>query len=482
MDKFDQFKRLLRLGIAGFEILIETVFFAGIWFCIYNDMLERPFENKGNLMMIGFYVLYLAVFICMYGGMKYAYYRKGQLILSQMLGTLISNAVIYIQIIMVFRRFPFPIMWPMFAISAADILVIFLLNQISEPVFRRLFPPRRLLLICDLNNKENLLHKISGRKDLYEVTRCVSAGEPLYRLKQELKDCDAMMLYGIEEQKRNILIKYCYERSIRIYVAPEITDILLRGADKLHSFDTPFLLLRNYGLSFEQRVIKRIMDVLISGILLLIASPVMLLTALAIRMEDHGPALFKQERVTINGKKFFIYKFRSMIVDAEKGGKSIPATDRDPRITPVGAFIRKVRIDELPQLLNILKGEMSLVGPRPERVEHVKLYSETIPEFAYRMKVKGGLTGYAQVYGKYNTTAYDKLKLDLMYIQNYSVLMDIEILFKTIKILFEKESTEGFSEEASAMVEQETDSGYEDEYEDDEGGYFYESGDCDKFF
>ena len=148
----------------------------------------------------------------------------------------------------------------------------------------------------------------------------------------------------------------------------------------------------------------------------------------------------------------------------------------------MGAFIRKVRIDERPQLLNILKGEMSLVGPRPERVEHVKLYSETIPEFAYRMKVKGGLTGYAQVYGKYNTTAYDKLKLDLMYIQNYSVLMDIEILFKTIKILFEKESTEGFSEEASAMVEQETDSGYEDEYEDDEGGYFYESGDRDKFF
>ena len=145
-----------------------------------------------------------------------------------------------------------------------------------------------------------------------------------------------------------------------------------------------------------------------------------------------------------------------MIVDAEKNGTSVPATERDPRITPVGNIIRKLRVDELPQLLNILKGEMSLVGPRPERIEHVHLYSESIPEFSYRMKVKGGLTGYAQVYGKYNTTAYDKLKMDLMYIQNYSVLLDIEILFKTVKILFEKESTEGFSDEVSAAMEQQT--------------------------
>ena len=442
MDNFDLYKRLLRLGIAGFEILIETVLFSCIWLGIYNVMLERPFQNKGNLMMIGFYALYLAVFICMYGGMKYAYYRKGQLILSQILGTLIANAVIYIQIIMVFRMFPFPVMWPMFAISAVDILVIILLNQLSEPVFRRLFPPRRLLLICDLNYKDNLIRKISGRKDLYEVTRCVSAGEPLYRLKKELGDCDAMMLYGIEEQKRNMLIKYCYERSIRIYVAPEITDILLRGADKLHSFDTPFLLLRNYGISFEQRVLKRIMDILISGVLLILALPVMLVTALAIRIEDHGPALFKQERVTVNGKKFFIYKFRSMIVDAEKNGAQF-SSKNDSRITKVGKFIRATRLDELPQLLNILKGDMSIVGPRPERQQYIEEFCRETPEFIYRLKVKAGLTGYAQIYGKYNTTPLDKLKLDLMYIETYSVFMDIRLIFLTLKIMFTKESTEG---------------------------------------
>lgn len=135
-----------------------------------------------------------------------------------------------------------------------------------------------------------------------------------------------------------------------------------------------------------------------------------------------------------------------MIVDAEKPGMVIPAKDRDPRITPVGRIIRATRIDELPQLINVLKGEMSIVGPRPERIEHVAKYSEEIPEFSYRLKVKGGLTGYAQVMGKYNTTAYDKLKLDLMYIENYSIALDIKLLLMTIKIVFSKESTEGFEE------------------------------------
>ena len=159
-----------------------------------------------------------------------------------------------------------------------------------------------------------------------------------------------------------------------------------------------------------------------------------------------------------------------MIVGAEKDG-AVPATEHDSRITPVGEVIRKLRIDELPQLINILKGEMSLVGPRPERIEHVQLYSESIPEFSYRLKVKGGLTGYAQVYGKYNTTAYDKLKMDLMYIQNYSLLLDIEILFKTVKILFEKERTEGFSDEVSAAMEYKTIDYASEEGKEDERKY-----------
>ena len=445
MDKFDQYKRLIRTGIVGFEILIETFFFSYIWYHVYNAKMLIAFENKGNLMMISFYVMFLLMFVYMYGGTKFAYYQKGQLVLSQVLGTLIANVLIYISVIMVIGQFPFPTFWPIVAMSVIDIVIIVILNQISDALFRKMFPPKRLLLICDLKQKDMLIRKISGRKDLYEVSRCVSAEESLERLKEEVQDCDAMMLYGIEEQKRDDLVKYCFERDIRIYVAPEVSDILLRGADAVHSFDTPFLLLRNYGLSFEQRLLKRAMDIVISAMMLIAASPFMLLTAIAIKLEDRGPALYKQERVTLNGKKFYIYKFRSMVMDAEKYGAQF-STKNDPRITKVGKFIRATRLDELPQLWNILNGDMSIVGPRPERQNYIDEFCEDTPEFIYRLKVKAGLTGYAQIYGKYNTTPLDKLKLDLMYIENYSVLLDLKLIFLTLKIMFMKESTEGVEE------------------------------------
>ena len=170
----------------------------------------------------------------------------------------------------------------------------------------------------------------------------------------------------------------------------------------------------------------------------------MIIVAIAIKIEDGGPVFYKQKRVTINGRIFEILKFRSMIKDAEKDGESRPATDHDPRITKVGAVIRALRIDELPQILNILKGDMSIVGPRPERVEHMDQYGKDIPEFDFRLKVKGGLTGYAQIYGKYNTSPYDKLRLDMMYIENYSLMLDLKLVLTTLRILLKKESTEGF--------------------------------------
>ena len=272
-------------------------------------------------------------------------------------------------------------------------------------------------------------------------------------IKEKVKQYEGVMICDIPSETRNKILKYCYGEGIRTYTIPKISDIIIRSAESLHLFDTPLMLSRNQGLTIEQLAIKRVMDIAISVAGLVILSPIFVITAFAIKVYDKGPVFFKQARCTKDGKVFEIYKFRSMIVDAEKNGKSIPATDGDPRITPVGRIIRKLRIDELPQLINILKGEMSVVGPRPERVEHVQIYTKEIPEFIYRMKVKGGLTGYAQVYGKYNTTAYDKLKLDLMYIQNYSIWLDIELIFKTIKILFMEESTEGFSaEQAQAMT------------------------------
>ena len=190
-----------------------------------------------------------------------------------------------------------------------------------------------------------------------------------------------------------------------------------------------------------------------SGCVLLLASPVMVATAVAIKLTDWGPVFYKQTRLTKDGKEFGVLKFRSMRVDAEKDGVARLSTgDNDPRITPVGRFIRKVRIDELPQLLNIIGGSMSVVGPRPERPEIAKQYCEKMPEFALRLQAKAGLTGYAQVYGKYNTTPYDKLQMDLMYIANPSFIEDLKIIFATIKILFIPDSTEGVAEGATTAM------------------------------
>lgn len=222
--------------------------------------------------------------------------------------------------------------------------------------------------------------------------------------------------------------------------------MLLRSSDELNLFDTPLLLSRNMGLSVDQEWMKRAEDIIVSLLMMILFSPIFVLAAIGIKCTDGGPVFYKQERLTKDGKIFMIYKFRTMIVDAEKKSGPVLASEHDPRILPVGRILRATRLDELPQILNILKGEMSVVGPRPERPDLAAEIEKDIPEFNYRLRVKAGLTGFAQVYGKYNTTFYDKLKLDLMYIRKYSLFLDLKLILMTPKIMFLKESTEGVKE------------------------------------
>jgi exopolysaccharide biosynthesis polyprenyl glycosylphosphotransferase len=217
---------------------------------------------------------------------------------------------------------------------------------------------------------------------------------------------------------------------------------MIRNSESIDLFDSPLLLFRNNGLTYRQMFVKRCMDIGISLVGILLSSPLMLLIAVCIRLYDHGPVFYRQKRQTKDGVEFDILKFRSMIVDSEKQGARL-AKEHDERITPVGRVIRRLHFDELPQLFNILKGDMAFVGPRPERREITEEYSKEIPEFPFRLKVKAGLTGYAQVYGQYNTVPYDKLKLDLTYITNYSIWLDIKLIILTVKILFQKEKSEG---------------------------------------
>ena len=307
-----------------------------------------------------------------------------------------------------------------------------------------MFAPRKMLLIHGDRPHEELIRKFESRKDKYEICKSMHINAGIDAICREIVErYDAIVLGDIDVSSRNTLYKFCYGKGIRVYILPKISDVLLGGAEEMHIFDTPIFLTREFSLSVEQRFIKRMIDIVCSFILLVIASPIMLVTAIIIKLYDGGPVIYKQIRCTRDMREFGIMKFRSMRVDAEKDGVARLASKNDSRITPIGKVIRKVRIDELPQLINILKGDMSFIGPRPERPEIIAQYVEIMPEFIFRTKVKAGLAGYAQVYGKYNTTPYDKLKLDLTYIENYSVWMDIKLMLLTLKILFWPDSTEG---------------------------------------
>lgn len=445
---FEQYKRILRFVAALWMISCETLIFAYMWYRYFNPQIRRPFVEKGNWLMIAVYIILLIVFFAAFGGLKIGYLKKGNIIFSQLLSSICINIIILIQIVLLSGRMGKIGILVGFtlAMTAVDALLIMIGTQSFHVLYYRVFPPRKMLLVYEDREPDPLMQKMYVRKDKYIIGEQVNTSVGLDKIKELTLQYDGVILCDIHAKMRNRILKFCYQYSIRTYTTPKISDIILKNAETLHLFDTPLLLSRNTGLSFEQKAIKRLMDILISAFILIVTAPIMLLAAMAIKLHDGGPVMFKQVRVTLNGKHFYVYKFRSMIVDAEKDGVAKLAVKNDSRITPVGKFIRATRIDELPQLWNILKGDMSLVGPRPERPEIIKKYRKNIPEFSYRLKVKGGLTGYAQVFGKYNTTAYDKLKMDLMYIENYSIFTDIKIMFMTFKVLFMEESTEGLDE------------------------------------
>lgn len=445
-NQLEQYKRILRFAAAMLVIASVTLAFFFIWIKFYNLRIVFPFYYKGHWVVMVMYVILLFIFFYIYGGLKFGYLKPTSVILSQLISVVCANVLMYLEISLLSAELE--AILPFIYLTAVDFVIIVFWSFIIAWGFRKLFPPRKLFIVYDEYEPARMLRKMAERNDRYsvgEVRRISSMSEGEFQ--NLAKKYDAVLIYDLHSELRNKILKYCYSESIRTYSTSKISDILIKGAENIDLFDTPILLFRNFGLTFEQKFLKRLMDIILSSVILVVASPFMLLVALAIKLYDGGPVMFRQERCTIDGKIFKIHKFRSMIVDAEKEGKSIPATDNDPRITPVGRFIRKTRLDELPQMIDILVGNMSMVGPRPERIEHVEKYTEEIAEFKYRLKVKGGLTGYAQIYGKYNTTPYDKLKLDLMYIQNYSLLLDIRLILMTVKIMFMKESTEGFEKQ-----------------------------------
>ncbi|MBE6975829.1 MAG: sugar transferase [Ruminococcaceae bacterium] len=440
--KLDGVKHAIRTIEGSLEVAVLTVAYYLVWRIGYDAGTFPAYFGYGKIVLAGVYALLTLVLFRNFDGFEFGYMKLFDVIISQWIAMALANFITYWQLCLIANAVVSPA--PILLLTVIDAVIIFVCVYLFTVIYHHLYVPKNMVMIYGTESALTLKFKMDTRKDKYRITKLIDISEGFDAICKVIVNYDAVIINDVHAEIRNDILKFCYKNGIRTYVSPKITDIIVRGATRISLFDTPLLLVRSKGLTLSQRAVKRIFDVVLSAIAMIVAAPIMLITAIAIKIEDGGPVFYKQERVTIHGKVFQILKFRSMIVDAEKDGKSHPATDRDPRITRVGSFIRATRIDELPQILNILKGDMSIVGPRPERVEHMQEYGKDIPEFAFRLKVKGGLTGYAQIYGKYNTSPYDKLRLDMNYIENYSLMLDIKLVLTTLRILLSKESTEGF--------------------------------------
>lgn len=451
----ESFKRIVIFCLASFVIMVQAGMFGYVWYKFYRNLIFEPFWNKGNWVLIALYALVLILFSRLYGGLKVGYLKKMDVIYSLILATICSNIVVYLQITLINRWFLTPI--PLLVMTILEFFIIIFWAFMSQYIYSRLYKARRMLVIYGERSPDRLIEKMNSRKDRYDISAKVHVSTGEKRIYKMMRNFEAVIIWDLPSETRNMFLKHCFAHSIRCYITPKISDVILIGTERIHLFDTPLLVAKNMGLTAEQRFMKRILDIIISFLGLIISSPVMLVCAAAVKLYDGGPVFYRQERLTIKGKPFNIFKFRSMCTDSEKDGVRL-ASKYDRRITPVGKILRNLHFDELPQLFNVLIGQMSIVGPRPERKQIMRQYQKEIPEFYYRLKVKAGLTGYAQVYGKYNTMPYDKLKLDLFYIENYSFILDIKLMFMTFKILFQKETSEGVKDnQKNALIHNEGD-------------------------
>lgn len=423
-------------------------------FLICWTLYYEPRTTTVGSKQVSVLVMIIFFFICYYFGQRLDCFRVSILqirdvIFGEALATMITDIIMYILIWMLSIHLPNLI--PGLITWGGQCVIGVIWAYVMHQSYFFTHPPLRTIVIYDERmGMENLIHTYGFEKRFNIKT--VYPVESIMDKLEVMEEFDAAFLCGIHSRERNIILKHCINHKIKLFMIPRIADVMMRGSEQIHMLHLPILKTQRYKPSIEYQIIKRTMDIVVSGIATIVLSPLFLITAIAVK-SDGGPAFYKQKRLTKDGKVFEILKFRSMRVDAEKySGAVLSAGENDPRITKVGRIIRACRLDELPQLLNILKGDMSLVGPRPERPELQKEIEKEVPEFGLRLQARAGLTGYAQVYGKYNTTFYDKLLMDLMYISKPSILEDLTIMLVTVKILTSKESTEGVGEGNEELI------------------------------
>lgn len=439
-----KFRKSVMTVVKLMLVAAMTLGFMNVW---YNRYGETIYSLGANYVILFSYLLLFLLFSELYGGFKFGVNRLHEIIYSLSLSAFVANLFVYLEFSLIVRQKA--ALLPFFWSFVYQVAVIFIGSYCANTIYFRLYSARKMLAIfADDEEGKAIIRKMSKIPKRFAIERGISINRASVKEIKDLIDkYEAVLLCDFDKQIKSELLHYCYANSKRTYLLPASTDVIVRNSDQIQIVDTPLLMCRNRGLRLEQELVKRVFDILISAIGIIINLPIMILTGIAIKLCDRGPVFYKQNRVTKGGKIFNVLKFRSMVVDAEKDGAK-KAEDNDGRITPIGKIIRPLRIDELPQLFNILLGDMSIVGPRPERIENVYEYVQMYPDFNLRHRVKSGLTGYAQIYGKYNTSPEDKLKMDLIYIEQYSIFLDLKLIFMTLKILFMRESTEGFRSKA----------------------------------
>ncbi|NLI53424.1 MAG: glucose-1-phosphate thymidylyltransferase RfbA [Clostridiales bacterium] len=403
---------------------------------------ETDFWFKGFLVFAFLYVVVFLAFASTYRTFNIGTMRYRELIFTYILTTFLTNFIFYFILSLTAKQLLTAA--PLGIMTLVQWGAAILLYFGADRLYNALYPARQSVVVCSKDKHEiAVFRKIDSMKERHTICMLVTEAQEPDEIKRCLEPYSTVFMGDISRELRLDLTEYCFENNKRLFVLPTVEDIIFHNAHENVIGDSLVYQCKNHTFTVEQLLVKRLMDIAFSLLGIILTSPIMLVAALIIKLQDGGPVFFKQVRYTRNYERFTLMKFRSMIVDAEKNGAQFTKPG-DDRITPFGRFMRATRIDELPQFFNILHGEMTLVGPRAERTENVDFYCERMPEFRYRMKVKAGLTGYAQIYGKYNTNFDDKLKLDMLYIENCSLMLDLQLLFMTLKVIFMPESTEGF--------------------------------------
>jgi len=434
MTQIRKVRRLYKVLILLADLLILMGSYVLVFYVRYGTLPEfnfTPFLKASPYMLIAA-VIYIDMFKVL------SFYRKTIYDMLKSIASVVSLlGITTVAVTYMLQGFSFPRL----ILLITPVVQFVLLGAFNIALLylqRHFLGEKEIMVICASPDHNGMMKKIDQfiKKDKITKKLILDLSQEKIIMRR-LKEMDEVFISAdVPADFKAEVIKRCMGGKQVIYVVPHLFEISLINAKIMQLDDIPAFMIDKLGLTVEQAFVKRIEDIIISLIMIIITSPLMLIVALLIKITSKGPVFFRQERLTKNNRSFNLIKFRTMKIDAEELTGPVLSEENDPRVTKIGRVLRRTRIDELPQFFNVLKGDMSVVGPRPERPFFVEQFIHDFPEYEHRFSVKAGITGYAQVFGNYGTSPEDKLRYDLLYIRNYSLLLDIKLILQTIRVIF----------------------------------------------